>query len=129
MAKADNVRSHSDGSAHLGRGKTRDLRANVGTGESGRGGKIGTRASVSAFDGASRAPGKPPKLATATRPSGPDSPKGKDAGGRDNMRANGKRYAASPMSVPESGSAKARPAGVRSHDGKSVPKNVAKAPK
>lgn len=124
-----NPTKHGDGSAQLGRGKTRDLRANSGPSQSGRGGKVGTKAGVCAYDGASGIENGLPKSLGDYRPSvSIDQPKGKGAGGTDNKRANGKRFSGDRMSAPSSGGAKATPT-VNKAGGTSVPKRIAKSPK
>lgn len=126
MAKADNIRSH-DGAKHLGRDGGAK-RGNTNALPSGKGGKVGTAAGVQAFNGRGSGPGKPPKLSSGERPSGPDSPRGRDAGGRENMEADGRKLRGAGMSAPESGSAKARPSGVHACDGTYAPKGVARKP-
>lgn len=128
MAKAPNINSH-DGAAKLGRGKVRDLNANAPKQNSGKGGKVGTAAGVDAFEAASRKPGRPDKLQGRPSPKGSDAPRGKDAGGTENMKADGHRYRGDGFHAPSSGRAHSKPAGVHSVDGVSTPKGVAKKPK
>ena len=119
--------SKHDGAAHLGRdgGSKQSTRKPAKP----RAGRIGTEAGVAAFDGAARSPDSPPRLQSG-RSGTPDAlASGKDAGGRDNMKAGGTKQRGAGMSVPKSGSPKFRPEGVHVGDGKSVPKRVAKAPR
>ena len=54
---------------------------------------------------------------------------GKPAGGMDNMKADGQKMRSAAKSVPESGSAKFKPAGVHSCEGTYAPGHVASKPK